>query len=144
MKYAVIQIGGKQLKVSEGDVFCIERQANMDNEVLLIVDDSNINIGTPVVKNASVSLSKVRDFTGDKVVVARFRSKSRYHKKKGHKQPMSEIKVEKISLGASDKAKDEIKKDTKSTKASKDIKQQVKPTRIRKTASKTTKKEVKK
>lgn len=132
MKYAIIQIGGKQLKVSEGDVFCIENQTSMVNEVLLVVDDEKISIGSPFVEDASVTLSKVRDFMGDKVTVARFKSKSRYHKKKGHRQPLSELKVDEISFKGVDKSKEEIsekkasKLDTKKEKVAKTTKKTVK------------------
>lgn len=132
MKYAIIQIGGKQLKVSEGDVFCIENQTNMANEVLLVVDDEKISIGSPFVEDASVTLSKVRDFMGDKVTVARFKSKSRYHKKKGHRQPLSELKVDEISFKGVDKSKEVIsekkapKLDTKKEKVAKTTKKTVK------------------
>ncbi len=99
MKYAIIRLGGKQLKVAENDTFEIECQENPINvEVLAYVDNETSIVGSPVLTNVTVELSIVKDIRDEKVRVARFKAKSRYKKLKGHKQPLSVIKVEKISF----------------------------------------------
>jgi large subunit ribosomal protein L21 len=106
MKYAVIQLGGKQIKVSEGDTFEIERQDKINIDVLMFSDENGVLIGAPILEDVKVKASIVEDVMGDKVIVARFKSKSRYRKKKGHRQPLSVIKIEEITQGT--------KKETKS------------------------------
>ena len=96
MKYAIIAFGGKQLKVSEGDTFDIEKQGELIPSVLAYSDGKKLEVGTPVLSDMTVKLSKVEDKRDKKVRVARFKSKSRYHKVRGHRQPISVVKVEKI------------------------------------------------
>jgi large subunit ribosomal protein L21 len=102
-KYAVIQILGKQYKVSEGDTITLDRvpteeKKNFDvNDVLMLVDDKNIKIGTPTVKGAKVTLKVLDNFRDAKIRVAKFKSKSRYRRVKGHRQLKSAIEVVKIS-----------------------------------------------
>jgi len=96
MKYAIIAFGGKQLKVSEGDTFNIEEQGELSSSVLAYSDGEKLEVGTPVLSDMTVKLSKVEDKKDKKVRVVRFKSKSRYHKVKGHRQPISVVKVEKI------------------------------------------------
>lgn len=96
MKYAVISLGGKQFKVSEGDTLKLERQDGVSNEVLYYSDGESVQVGTPKLANISVKLTKTEDKKDKKVRVARFKSKSRYKKTKGHRQPISVLKVEKI------------------------------------------------
>lgn len=96
MKYAIIKLGGKQLKVKENDVFEIERQASLDNDVLAFAEDDKIEIGTPVLKNFKVELVQESEKLGDKVTVLRFRAKSRHKRKVGHRQPLSVVKVKSI------------------------------------------------
>jgi large subunit ribosomal protein L21 len=115
MAYAVIRIGGKQFKVKKGDKFHLERQSSAKNEVLLFNDGKNTKIGTPVLKDVDVKLNKVEDKRGKKIRVGRFKSKSRYRKVKGHKQPLSVFEVK--SVGKPEKKKTDTKKQTKSTKS---------------------------
>ena len=100
-KFAVIQFGSKQFMVEEGNVFQIERQKPpFKAEVLYFNDGKKVSIGDPLLKNINVKLKEVEQPTV-KTTIARFKSKSRYRKKTGHKQPMSLIKVEKISKKSS-------------------------------------------
>ena len=96
MTYAVIRFGGRQFKVSEGDKFQTMRQYSTNNEVLMYSDGKNMEIGTPTLENYEVKLNKLEDKRDKKIRVGRFKSKSRYRKVKGHKQPISVFEVEKI------------------------------------------------
>ena len=80
--YAVIVSGGKQYKVSEGDVIRVEK---------LEVEE-----GAPTVANAKVSGPVLPNGTGKKVIVYRYKRKSGYHKKNGHRQLFTEVKIDKI------------------------------------------------
>lgn len=112
-KYAVIKLGGKQLKVSEGDVFEIERQKKLNIDVLMYSDGKSVKVGTPVLKDISVTANILEDKLDKRVIVARYKSKSRYRKRKGHRQPISVVKISKINEGvkrAGVKAKTETEK----------------------------------
>jgi len=101
MKYAVIQFGGKQFKVEENDVLEIERQAlPLKIETLLYRDDKETLLGDPVVEKATVTASVLEEKRARKVRVGRFKSKSRYRRVKGHKQPISVVRIDSITVGA--------------------------------------------
>lgn len=121
MKYAVIRIGGKQLKVSEKDTFEIERQKDpVRLEVLMYCDEDKILVGTPILENISVKVSIVEDKRDKKIRVARFKSKSRYRKVSGHRQPISIIRVDKIEeKSGKDKETKNVSKDVESSKEKK-------------------------
>lgn len=144
-KYAVIKLGSKQFLVHEGDVFELERQKQpLDIKVLFYSDGEKSDIGEPEVKGISVKASVIDEKKGDKVRVARFKSKSRYDKVRGHRQPLSVIKIEKIGKAEEiDKAK-EVAKDTESKKSAKkpvkkvEKKVETKKSTVKKTATKTT------
>ena len=102
-KYAVIQIAGKQYRVSEGDVVKLDRQTPEVNEkmvitdVLLVGEGDTIKVGSPLVNKASVTL-KVTDHSKDKKIrVATYKAKSRYRKVRGHRQALSTVEVVSIS-----------------------------------------------
>ena len=96
--YAIIATGGKQYKVSEGDVIKVEK---LDAKVgesftfdqVLIVNNGEVKVGDPTVAGASV----VSEGRGKKVIVYRYKRKSGYHKKNGHRQSYTEVKIEKIN-----------------------------------------------
>jgi len=104
MKYAVIKINGKQFKVSEGGQFFVDRIEQKKGkkfeikEVLLFSGGKKTAVGQPLVKDVKVTAVVVNHKRAKKIEVRRFKAKSRYRKKKGHKQPISEIRVEKISI----------------------------------------------
>ncbi len=116
MAYAIIALGGKQFKVQEGDTFKLERQSELKPEVLLYVDEDGTIVGQPVIEDISVKATVISEERDSKVRVARFRAKSRYSKVKGHRQPISIIKIESIDKKGKQKAveakKDESKKET--------------------------------
>jgi len=97
MKYAVIDLGGKQFMVEEGTKFHMEFKDALEPRVLFYRDGESIFVGQPEVSGVSVKLSKEKDYT-QKTDILRFKSKSRYRRAKGHKQPMSVLVVAKISL----------------------------------------------
>lgn len=103
MKYAVAQIAGKQYRVSEGDELLVEKikakkggQLDFD-QVLLVVDAEKIKIGQPLVAKAGVKAAILDQVKAAKIRVAKFRSKSRYRKVKGHRQLLTKIKIIKIN-----------------------------------------------
>ena len=97
-KYAIIQLAGKQYKVAEGTVIEVDRQEDLTSKVLLYSNGDNVTIGTPDLVDVTVHLETLGDKNGGKVSVNRFRSKSRYRKRMGHKQPLTVVKVAGITL----------------------------------------------
>ena len=99
MKIAVIQTGGKQYVVSEGAVLEVEKLPTTKNgeisfdQVMLVDDGEKTNVGNPIIKGARVSAQLVEEGRGDKVTVIHYRQKSRYFKKRGHRQPFSKVKI---------------------------------------------------
>jgi large subunit ribosomal protein L21 len=140
--YAIIQFAGKQFKVHEGDIFDVERQPEvLENQVLFYSYDDEKMVGKPEVEDVVVKLLQIEEKRGKKVLVARFKSKSRYRKSKSHRQPLSTIKVEKITFKSAissalkeEKAED-VKNDKKVVPAKKDTKVE-KTTKTKKTVEK--------
>ena len=104
MAYAVIQTGGKQYKVSEGDRIRVEKLPGEHKEgekivfdqVLAKDDGKEITVGTPVIAGAKVEAEFVEEGRDKKIPVIRFKSKSRYFKNKGHRQPYTSVVIKKI------------------------------------------------
>lgn len=95
MKYVVAEIGGRQFKISEGDQLTVDRFDGKINEILLFVDGNKVKVGKPHVSGVTVK-TKVLEEGKVKTEVRRFKAKSRYRKKKGHKQPTTTIRIESI------------------------------------------------
>lgn len=101
--FAVIETGGKQYKVSEGDKVKIEKvvaEAGAGfsfDKVLLISDKDSVKLGFPYIKGAKVETKVVRQARDRKKIVFRYHSKVRYRKKKGHRQHFTEVEVTKIN-----------------------------------------------
>lgn len=99
MQFAVIKTGGKQYKVSEGDKLRVEKlDAETGKEVVfdeVLMTDSAI--GQPLVDGAKVTAKVVDQGRSDKKIVFKYSSKTRYKKKKGHRQPYTAIEILKIS-----------------------------------------------
>jgi len=103
MKYAVIKTGGKQYKVTEGQVIEVELLESTDQtfifeEVLLVVDGDNVQIGTPTVAGMKVYADVVAEVKGDKIEVFKYKSKSRYRKHTGHRQKYTQVKINGIGV----------------------------------------------
>ncbi|HJI31259.1 MAG TPA: 50S ribosomal protein L21 [Lachnospiraceae bacterium] len=102
MKYAVIATCGKQYKVSEGDVIKVEKLGVADGETVtfdkvLLVSDGETVIGNPTIAGASVTASVVCEGKDKKVVVYKYKRKTGYHKKNGHRQLFTKVKIESIN-----------------------------------------------
>jgi len=105
MKIAVIKTGGKQYVVKEGDKLAIEKVDAKEGksvsfkDILLIADTDGkeVEIGMPTVKGKNVEATIEKQFRDKKISVMKFKAKSRYHKKKGHRQHQTMVKIGKIS-----------------------------------------------
>ncbi len=100
--YAIIATGGKQYKVEEGDVIRVEKLGVAAGEKVtfdqvLVVSDNEVKVGTPTVDGASVEATVVAEGKAKKVIVYRYKRKTGYHKKNGHRQPFTQVKIEKIN-----------------------------------------------
>lgn len=102
--YAIIETGGKQYKVAEGDVI---RCDLVDDEVgssvtfdtvVLAGSGETVTVGTPAVNGASVSGTVLRQAKDKKILVFRYKPKKRVRKLNGHRQPFAEVKITKITL----------------------------------------------
>lgn len=100
--YAVIETGGKQYRVQNGDELFIEKLAVEEGEkvtfdkVLLISNDGKLEVGKPYVENAKVEASVVKNGKAKKVIVFKYKAKKNYRKKKGHRQPYTKVKIDSI------------------------------------------------
>ena len=94
--------GGKQYKVSEGDIINVEKLGVEAGETVtfdqvLAVSDNEMKVGSPFVDGASVTASVVENGRGKKVIVYKYKRKTGYHKKNGHRQAYTKVKIEKIN-----------------------------------------------
>ena len=99
--YAIIATGGKQYKVSEGDVIKVEKlDVEAGNTVtfdqVLAVSDETLKVGGDV-ENATVSATVMEQGKGKKVIVYKYKRKTGYHKKNGHRQAYTKVKIDKIN-----------------------------------------------
>ena len=99
--YAIIATGGKQYRVSEGDVIYIEKiDAEVDStvsfDVLLVGNEGDVKVGTPVVEGVKVEGKVVGQVRGDKIIVFKYKSKKNYRRKQGHRQPYTKVEITKI------------------------------------------------
>jgi large subunit ribosomal protein L21 len=103
MSYAIIQLAGKQYKVSQGDKLTVNKLDVAEGEtltiadVLLVADNDKIQVGSPLVEKANVILKILSHQKGDKLRVATYKAKSRYRRVIGHRQRESIVEVVKIS-----------------------------------------------
>ena len=103
MKYAVIKTGGKQYRVTEGQVIEVEKLTSdqksfVFEEVLLVVDGTDVKIGTPTVEGMKVYADVLAEVKGDKIEVFKYKSKSRYRKHTGHRQKYTQVKINGIGV----------------------------------------------
>ena len=99
--YAIIATGGKQYRVSEGDVIYIEKiDAEVDStvsfDVLLVGNEGDVKVGTPVVEGVKVEGKVVGQVRGEKIIVFKYKSKKNYRRKQGHRQPYTKVEITKI------------------------------------------------
>lgn len=103
MQFAVVKAGGKQYRVSPGDTIQVEKIEGTAGEtvqldqVLLLADGENVTIGKPCVEGAAVSAEIVDQGRHRKVIIYKYRRRKRYHRKNGHRQPFTALKVTAIN-----------------------------------------------
>ncbi len=133
--YAIIETGGKQYRVSVGDVIEIERvkqakeEAYTFSSVLLVNNgDNGIHVGSPFVKGASVIGTILTNLRGQKIRVQKYKSKVRYRRVQGHRQALTKVKIDqivlpgiKVTAKASEGKKETAKKQGKTAKSKKKI-----------------------
>ena len=102
--FAVIETGGKQYKVNEGDVIFVEKLDVAEGDkvtfdkVLAVADDNGIKTGKPVVEGATVTASVVKNGKAKKIYVMTYKSKKNEKRKIGHRQPYTKVQIEKIAF----------------------------------------------
>ncbi len=102
--YAVIETGGKQLKVEEGQTIFVEKLSVDEdsmyifNKVLLVGAEKELKFGKPFVEGATVTAKVVSHGKGKKITVFKYKPKKNNHRKLGHRQPFTKLVVEKINL----------------------------------------------
>lgn len=101
--YAVIESGGKQYRVEEGEAFDVELlkidegEKLMFDEVLLVGDDENIQVGQPTVEGASVATTVLGRTKGPKIIIFKYSGRSTYKRKTGHRQHYTRLRVDSIT-----------------------------------------------
>ena len=101
--YAIIGTGGKQYKVSEGDVITIERleveegQSVDFDQVFTVIDGENVLIGRPLVEGAVVTGEVLNHGRDKKIMIFKYKSKSNYRRRQGHRQPFTKICIKSIT-----------------------------------------------
>lgn len=101
--YAVIETGGKQYRVQEGDEFRVEKLGGQAGEtvvfdkVLLISDDKGVKVGKPLVEGAKVEAEILENGKDKKVIVFKYKAKKGIRKKKGHRQPFTKVRINSIN-----------------------------------------------
>lgn len=102
MKHAIIETGGKQYRVAEGDVIFVEKlpveegKAVKFDKVLAVIDDANSTFGAPYVAGATVSGTVLKQGKSKKIRVFKMKPKKGYRNTKGHRQPYSKVEIGKI------------------------------------------------
>ncbi len=132
--YAVIETGGKQYRVQEGDVLTIEK-LNVEagdkvefDKVLVLAEEGNLKVGAPYVEGAVVSGEVVENGKGKKVIIYKYKAKKDYRKKQGHRQPYTMVKIESLGGKAAPKKEapvqeaEEVKEEAKEKKVSASMK----------------------
>ncbi|MDK2918037.1 MAG: large subunit ribosomal protein [Candidatus Petromonas sp.] len=101
--YAIIETGGKQYRVQEGDTLFVEKLEaaagdSVDfDKVLAVSKEGNLSVGAPYVEGAKVSATVVEQGKGPKIIVFKYKPKKDYRRKQGHRQPYTKVKIEKIN-----------------------------------------------
>ncbi|MDD4801794.1 MAG: 50S ribosomal protein L21 [Syntrophomonas sp.] len=100
--YAIVQTGGKQYKVAEGDIIKVEKLAGEAGEkltldqVLMFKDDNGIKIGTPLLQDARITVEVIEQGRSKKIIVYKYKKRKNYRRKQGHRQSYTKIKIDKI------------------------------------------------
>ncbi len=100
--YAVIKTGGKQYRVAEGDTIMVEKLAGeagaevVFDQVLMVVNDADVKVGKPMVEGAKVTGKVEAQGKEKKILVFKYKAKSNYRRRQGHRQPFTKVVIEKI------------------------------------------------
>ncbi len=100
--HAIIETGGKQYKVAEGDTLFIEKltaeagESIVFDKVLAVLDGENATFGTPVVEGASVTANVVKNGKSKKIMIFKYNAKKNYRRRQGHRQPYTKITINAI------------------------------------------------
>ena len=101
--YAVIETGGKQYRVQEGDTIFVEKiEANEGDainfdKILLVSNDGEVKVGKPYLDGTTVNGTVLEQGKARKIIVFKFKAKKDYRRKQGHRQPYTRVKIEKIN-----------------------------------------------
>jgi len=100
--YAIIETGGKQVKVEEGQEVYVEKVHTDDNETVtfekvLFVGGDDVKVGAPYVDGASVTANVVKHGRAKKIDVFTYKRRKNYHRKQGHRQPYTKVVIDKIN-----------------------------------------------
>ncbi|WP_138415546.1 50S ribosomal protein L21 [Aquibacillus sediminis] len=100
--YAIIETGGKQVKVEEGQEIFVEKVEGENGESVtfdkvVLVGGDDVKVGAPYVDGASVTAKVEKQGRGKKIDVVKFKAKKNYHRKQGHRQPYTKLTIEKIN-----------------------------------------------
>ncbi len=142
--YAVIETGGKQYRVQEGDVITIEKLkvSAGDNitfdKVLVLSDGQNVQVGTPILEAAKVFGTVVENGKGEKVIIFKYKSKKDYRKKQGHRQPYTMVKIDSLSADGKPAPKKVVEKPAAEAAATEKPAEEKKPAEAKKPAAKKT------
>ena len=100
--YAIVKTGGKQYKVAEGATIFVEKleagegETVVFDQVLTVVNDASVKVGRPMVDGAKVTGKVMAHGKGKKILVFKYKAKSNYRKRQGHRQPFTKVVIEKI------------------------------------------------
>lgn len=101
--YAIVETGGKQYRVSEGEIIRVERlkadagESVMLDKVLIIGSEAETLVGSPYLDGAFIEAEVLENGKGKKVIIFKYKAKKRYRKKQGHRQPYTELEIKKIA-----------------------------------------------
>ena len=103
--YAIVKTGGKQLKVSAGDIVKVEKLLANNGEtvslteVLMVAEGAAVTVGTPTIQGAAVKATVLEQAKADKVIIFKKRRRQGYRRKQGHRQPLTVLQIVEISAG---------------------------------------------
>jgi len=100
--YAIIAAGGRQYRVSQGDVIYVDKinqdpESTVTFDVLMTGNDGEIKVGNPVIDGAKVEGKVVAQVKGEKIIVGKYKSKKNYDRKTGHRQPYTKVEITAIN-----------------------------------------------
>lgn len=131
--YAIIETGGKQYRVENGDQIAVEKLGVEDgakvvfDKVLVVGDGADIKVGAPYVDGVTVEGNAIETGKGKKVIIFKYKAKKDYRKKQGHRQPYTMVKIESLGTGSKkaepvkEAPKAEAKEEVKEAKPAKKV-----------------------